>query len=351
MTWWSEGIPDQITDSMQASGYIGIALDLGSVTAPMLGGIVFKRCGYNAVFAMILGVIVLDIIFRLIMKEPQPRQDAEPVNPPEIIEVSMEKNTLKEKSSVYVTEIDDSSSMTSSTRSLDSNTRIPTMIRLLFSVRFVVALWGVLTLAAVFSGFETILPTTVHALFGWDSDGAGLMFLPLSIPALTGPLLGKMTDKYGGRFFLAGSFLVLCPSLVLLRLVTQDNMAHKVLLCSLLFIVGCCLAIIPQPLFSEVAQRSEELSRQDQEAGLRKKGCSGGYYGQAYGYFNMAWSLGNTVGPLLCGFIVESRGWATATLALGVLSGLTAIPVVLYCDGWWFSARRKSPELPERQDV
>lgn len=317
--------------------------------APVLGGVVFKHCGYNAVFGLILAVLGVDTICRVAMVEP-PRQrqeegeeeDEDEEEDTAVIpkgEVS-ETTSLDLKTSLHIENVNHASGA----ESHRTKAHLPAMIRLLFSVRFVAALWGVLTLAVVFSGLEAIIPTTVHTRFGWDSEGSGLLFLPLSLPAMAGPVLGKMTDTYGGRWFLAGSFVVLCPALVLLRLVTEDRVDHKVLLCFLLFAVGCCMAIIPQPLFSEVAHRSRELSRQDKEAGRgSKKTRSGGYYGQAYGYYNMAWSLGNTLGPLLCGFTVEASGWKTATLALGVLSGVTALPVVLCCEGWWFDRRREGP--------
>jgi MFS family permease len=50
-------------------GYIAIALNSGTFAGPMLGGIVFAEMGYDAVFAMTLGLIALDIALRLMMIE------------------------------------------------------------------------------------------------------------------------------------------------------------------------------------------------------------------------------------------------------------------------------------------
>ncbi|KAI5362876.1 Putative major facilitator superfamily, MFS transporter superfamily [Septoria linicola] len=271
----------------EASGYVGIALNAGSVTAPLLGGVVFERHGYNTVFGLILSQNL-------------------PLSEGTLVDEEACSHDSKNEAGVQITEIDHSRSTTSREQHpLSVHPRLPAMIRLLFSIRFLVALWGVFTLAAVYSGFETVLPITVHQLFDWNAEGSRLIFLPLAIPSLAGPLLGKLTDKYSGRWFVAGSFLTLCPALVLLRLISHNSM------------------------------------KQERAAGFVGFGRRKGYYGQAYGYFNMAWALGNTVGPILCGFIAENQGWATATMALGILAGVTAIPVVLYCDGRLFSVEDK----------
>ncbi|KAF2208972.1 hypothetical protein CERZMDRAFT_48274 [Cercospora zeae-maydis SCOH1-5] len=322
----------------EAAGYLGISLNAGTVAAPALGGMIFKRSGYDAVFAAILGVIGLGILFLLIMKEREPIASSDRPSFERTSENTLLQVEPKTESEESTSKPDESSSaeVPSTQSSMPLHSKKPAMIRILFSSRFLVALWGVFTLSAVFAGFETVLPITVNELFGWDAESSGAVFLPLSLPAIAGPLIGKLTDKYGGRWFLAGAFLVLCPALVILRVVDQDTSGQKAILIVLLLIIGCCLAIILEPLFGEIAHRSRELAREDLDAG---EDCPRGYYGQAYGFFNMAWALGDTLGPLLCGFVVEARGWAMGTLALGVLCGVTAVPVVMFCDGWLLAKR------------
>ncbi|CAK1358661.1 unnamed protein product [Cercospora beticola] len=323
----------------EAAGYLGISLNAGSVAAPSLGGTVFKHHGYNAVFAVMLAVIGLSMIFLLIMKERDPGLHLVRVNSQRTGENALLGAESKSYPHLPEPQRDETSSaeVPSTMYSLPVHCNRPAMLRILCSGRFLVALWGVFTLAAVFAGFETVLPITVNELFGWDAEGSGAVFLPLSLPAIAGPLIGKLTDKYGGRWFIAGAYLALCPALILLRLVEYNTSSHKAVLIVLLLIIGCCLAIILEPLFGEIAHRSRELSQQDRDAGIESRT---GYYGQAYGFFNMAWALGDTLGPILCGFVVEARGWAMGTLALGVLCGVTAVPVVLFCDGWLLKNRK-----------
>lgn len=318
----------------EASGYIGIALNAGSITAPLLGGIVFAKSGYDAVFALILSVVAVDILFRLVMKERPRTEKGEPD-----FDTVTDPEALKKQMIIEITPV--ASSMNSSEEDLikalpqkSTTSRLPGFMRLLFSVRFLVALWGIVMLASTFSGIETILPLAVKSAFGWNSMGSGLIFLPLSVPAVLGPVVGKLTDRFGvGRWFAGSAFLVLCPTLIALRFVQSNSMNQKALLCILLAIVGLCLTMILEPLFAEVTLRAGELEKEDISA-RNDNSKHPGYYAQAYAHFNMAWALGNVLGPLVAGLLVDAAGWKTATLALGLFCGGSAIPVTLWCTGF-----------------
>ena len=89
------------------------------------------------------------------------------------------------------------------------------------------------------------------------------------------------------------------------------------------------------PLMAEFTYVVE--AKEKQQPGLF--GASGAY-AQAYSLFNSAWAAGSVVGPLWAGFIQEKAGWATMTWTLGLLSAVSAVPVLLYTGG--FIARRQS---------
>lgn len=378
---------------LEHAGYIGIALNLGSLTAPLLGGVVFSKCGYDAVFAMILGVLVLDTLFRVMLRPEAEEQgndssllatletataieatNAEPVrrdltekteDTTTTITSAEEARKTREDISEETSVPTESSSSPPSTNLTKTNTvssrfhRFPAMIRLLFSARFITALWGVMVLAAIMSGFETVLPLHVNSTFHWTSLGSGLIFLPLSLPSLLGPLCGKLTDRYGGRYFISTSFAILSPTLILLRFVGHNSMNQKVLLCALLAIIGLCLAMILEPLFAEMGARAEGMGceeegrrRDDEKAGSRNSVAKTlSYHGQAYSYFNMAWALGDTVGPLLVGLVVDASGWSMAMLAMGLLCGVTAAMSLLWCEGWVFTAGKRKKSIKVADEV
>ena len=146
--------------------------------------------------------------------------------------------------------------------------------------------------------------------------------------------VSRMMGKSG--LDVEGCFLIMCISLVLLRLVEQDRPDQKALLCILLVLIGSCMTLALEPLLAEITGGATRLDAEDAAAGV----IGTGSYGQAYALFNMAWAGGNTVGPLGAGFIIEQAGWKTMTWPLGLLSGVTAVPVLLWCGGWFFSKRK-----------
>ncbi|QPH16608.1 hypothetical protein C2857_001292 [Epichloe festucae Fl1] len=71
---WSVGLAlvvDTVSSERvgQAMGWVGIALSLGTLTSPLLGGIVYGKGGYYEVWVMCFAIIVVDIVFRVLVIE------------------------------------------------------------------------------------------------------------------------------------------------------------------------------------------------------------------------------------------------------------------------------------------
>lgn len=221
--------------------------------------------------------------------------------------------------------------------------RLPPVITLLASRRLDAALFGCLVQAALLTSFDSILPLYVQDIFHWDSIGAGLIFLPLTLPSFAGPVIGYLADKHGTRWLGTAGFILAIPPLVLLRLVDHDNIRQKVLLCGLLFIIGITLNLILVPLMAEITYAVEA------KAAKRPPGYfgKGGAYAQAYGLFNMSFAGGSMAGPLLAGLIRAHSGWGTTTLVLGCVSAVSAIPTLIWGGGSIFKERRLKKQKRE----
>lgn len=50
-------------------GYCLAAQNVGMVIAPILGGVLFERCGYYVVFAVVVILLMLDLILRLVITD------------------------------------------------------------------------------------------------------------------------------------------------------------------------------------------------------------------------------------------------------------------------------------------
>lgn len=382
----------------QAMGYVGLSMSLAILVAPLLGGIVFAASGYYAVFAMAFGLIVLDIILRVVMIEKKvaakwiPRGNADEqqkqeqsaseqlqVEDPEMTTIDIEMTSIKPES-----EPEPASSSPGpggetkqpAAEVLPENapvlvtqlaSRLPPMIYLLSSRRLMNALWACMIQASLLTAFDTILPLYVRDTFHWNSLGAGLIFLPIVVVSFLGPVVGFYSDKYGPRWFATVGFIVACPFLILLRLVHKDSLDQKVLLCALLALIGVTLTLVsawnrarlfcaPQtytdqtaifqvltPMMAEITYAVDAKTRRHPPGFFGKNGA----YAQAYSLFNMAWAAGTLIGPLLAGMINQRAGWGVTTLILGIVSLVTAIPTAIWTGGSiWKKRRRDREEAP-----
>lgn len=330
----------------QAMGYVGLAMSMGVLLAPLLGGVVFENAGYYSVWAMAFGLIGLDIVLRLIMVERKIAVKWDPQFEPKRAEATPGEQKTVDRQLVEKTdgtESDDNktkgypsdASDRQAHQDHESDThekwfnRLPPVFKLLASRRLVCSLWAVLIQSALLTSFDSILPLFTKNTFGWNATGAGLIFLPIVVPTFVGPYIGHLSDKQGPRWYATAGFVGCCPFIILLRLVDHDSLKQKVLLCALLALIGLFLTLALTPEMAEVT-----YAVMDKES-RRPKGYYGknGAYAQAYSLFNMAWAAGCMVGPLLAGLVVNSKGWPTATLILGCVSIFTALPVVVWTGG------------------
>ena len=365
-------------------GYVGLSMSLAFLLAPLLGGVIFAKAGYYSVFAMAFGLIGLDVCLRLAMIEKKMAKrwtqvEASPeaenavsdagraqqkIDDP--IELSNQPTFPEEDQIRSVQEPNcDAASPTISTDKFPETAaeahapenvpslfkrfiqHLPPFIFLLSSRRVLSALWASIMQASLLTAFDSILPLFVRDTFHWNSIGAGLIFLPMVLASAVGPVIGWASDKYGPRWFTTAGFVFACPFLILLRLIDHDTLDLKILLCALLAMVGVGLTLALTPLIAEIAYAVDAKAKRHPPGFFGKNGA----YAQAYSLFNMAWAAGCLIGPLLGGLINQSHGWGTTTLILGCVSGVTAIPVVIWTGGSIFKKARKRRREGEQSEV
>jgi MFS family permease len=284
----------------QAMGYVGIAMSLAYLLGPLLGGIVFNRfvismittrvtliltyshsAGYNAVFAMAFALLGIDAILRLLMIEKSVAANWGAEAPEVITDVEHKGSTEDHKADpeCHTPEIE-TPAVTPGKR------RLPTVFSLLASYRLDAALFGCFISAALLTSFDSILPLYVNQLWGWDSIGAGLIFLAVTIPSFAGPFIGEYADKHGVRWLATTGFIITAPCFILMRLVDHEGIRQKVLLCALLALIGLGVTLSLTPLMAEVSYAV------DAQGAKRPAGFFGknGAFAQAYGLFNMAYA-------------------------------------------------------------
>ncbi|KAK6863993.1 MFS transporter-like protein [Apiospora arundinis] len=330
-----------------AMGYVGIAMSVGLIIAPVVGGAVYSAAGYYAVYYIAFGVVALDILLRLFMIEKKvARQwikDEKPTSTAESngdVEKQMKTagNTAAESPSTQVggaastgtkenTGEPEPASQSQPVQATPQykRSKLRPILVLIKSPRLLAALYGLFAQAGIMMGFDAVLALFVNETFGWTSTAAGIMFLALFLPGFVAPGVGWLADRYGAKWPSVGGFVTCVPLLVCLRFVTENTVAHKVLLCVLLAILGCALVFSNTPLMAEITYVIDE-----KEAEYPGIFGEKGVYGIGYGLFTMAFALGGTIGPLFAGYLNAGPGWGTMTWASAVWSASGAVVVFFW---------------------
>ncbi|RMZ38703.1 hypothetical protein AFCA_011619 [Aspergillus flavus] len=311
-----------LTDSVsfdnlgQVIGYLGSSVALGFLLGPLIGGILYEKSGYQAVFAMAFVIVGVDLLMRVA-----------------VIEKKVARRWLLEDSETsqsgphaggYNTFGDTSEPSDSES----PKSRKPALFLVICQPRIMISSWALLVHGLLYSAFDATIPVFVETRFHWGPLGAGLTFLPSAITAFFEPYFGYLSDRYGARKVTLTGFLVLSIPLVCLRFVESNTTSHIALLITLLTFIGLFMNLCVPALYVETQQVLEDMER-ERPGIFGKKGA----VAQAFGVQTMAQFLGLFVGPLWGGFIEYRFGWKNMSWTLALLAGLTAVPMLWLSNG------------------
>ena len=319
----------------QAVGITGIPMSIGPIVGPILGGVIYAQGGYYAVFGLMFAMLGIDAVLRVIMIEKRVAQkwlEANAVLQSDMPNLQPEFNPTTgshpcpESCDTSHTIIEIGDEIANATPSY----RNPSRFKSLLSFRMLVGVAGGLLQSSLNVAFDSTLPLTVNALFGWNQTGQGLIFITILLPSLLQPVFGAMSDRYrqGRRLLAAGGCLLATPAYVLLRLVTHDTLGQKTLLCVLLVIIGLAMAIAMPAIIAEIGAIVADVEKNDPRALKRSVIATG------WSLVNASYAAGCLVGPLFAGLIRNAAGWNTTTWCLGLLSAFTGVFLLLCLGGW-----------------
>jgi len=279
-------------------GFVFSGMEFGVLVSPFLAGVVYQRAGYFAVFAMIFGVIGLDVVLRFFMiekKEAYTRwaQDHRYVIDYNVVE---EERDFPESDSDYAGSSEESTDMEFRSE------EYPTL--------------------------PTMAPDELSPLFARNIEAHG----------------SKLAQAfgYGPRLVCLTGFAITTPAFVLLGLVKDDTIVDQVVLCLFLLLTGgfiphspglqvltpasgVGLNLILAPLAADMFHEVEILAESHPETF-----GNAGAYAQAYSLLCSAMGLGTALGPILAGTLFEKTGWQTTQNALAVVCLLGSVGVYLY---------------------
>ncbi|KAL8726062.1 MAG: hypothetical protein Q9166_006941 [cf. Caloplaca sp. 2 TL-2023] len=300
-------------DIGKAMGYTSMALSSGLLLGPFLGGVLYEYGGYFHVFLPALGLVVVEIILRLMIVEPKISRGSLTA-----VGNSDEVNTSRASHKTWDREAEPLLVKPKDSRSA--------FAVLLCSPRFLVAMLSLFVVNSIGCGFDGVLGPYIKDEFDLRATHAAALFLALALPMFLAPISGALTDRYGAKWPAAGGFLIAIPSLILLRLITAGTTMPFLKLVVLLIFVGIAFALAMPPLRVEASKVVEALER-------KKPGVFGEYgaYSQAYGLINTAIAAGGMVGPLYAGYVRVWLGWAALSLSMGIVSAVMLVLLLLFC--------------------
>ncbi|GAA6020653.1 hypothetical protein JCM10207_007811 [Rhodosporidiobolus poonsookiae] len=333
-------------------GQVMMGFSVGQAIGPPVGGTLYHRLGYKAPFVFSLVLVGVDMLLRLLLIEkhvargyierghmiegfeaPGWGEDAKEEGeetvvagegkgegmrdgplplaentPHEGAKVQARKAAVAEEAAPAVEEkrwlpeeIIGFYIMTTSPRAL-------TNLFLTFINGFIVG--------GLFDAAMTIYLETEYAL---SSLGAGLVFLGVVAPTfVASPLSGWLSDKYGTKWPMFLGVLISIPAYPLL--IIRGPLALFVFF---LVLIGIGVAFFLTPVTVDLSICAADTPMLQTA--------------HVFGIFNLAFSLGSLVGPILAGQVVKAVQIHRAWIILAALSaGLTAVAlpgVVLYVGG------------------
>lgn len=329
-----------------AMGFLNLPIALGTVSGPVVGGLVYHYYGYVAVFLSAFILIALDLTLRLLVLERDREHQTDSqshghwagLKDPEDTAYSPsssinETSNLSPSHATYGATVDNSGNVDEVTplagssvnhvkdaaqeslSEIPSHPRRSATLELVLMPRMQVCLLGDFMENVIITGLEAVLPLQLKTLLGYNSKDVALVVMMLAIPSFSGPLVGYLGERYGPRRLISLGFAGLSPLLVTLRIMAQPNFDQVELLCVLLVMIGVCLNVVLTPLFLEVTYLVDERAA---VVGSRK------VYTQAYALMGIACASGSSCGPLLGG-LKDYVGWRSLTLGAGLICAFCAV--------------------------
>lgn len=220
--------------------YAMICQNSALTVAPVVGGLVFDKLGYDAVLIICFVLVAIDILMRLLLVENSARASRNGLEPGPKRSPGLQ-SPLATSGPDDSFPVDDRTPLLNNAHKTTSKSSvsswyafiiIATCPRVLASLICFASIWVLQT------SFDAVLPYKVRDLFGWSSTGSGLIFLPIVLPAFFSPTSDNLYARWGARRVAALVFFLGIPAFASLAVIQHDDLLNRILLCTFLFLSG-----------------------------------------------------------------------------------------------------------------
>lgn len=335
----------------------GVSTALGMFLGPFLGGVVYEKVGYYPVFYVCFGILSADVALRFFMLE---KSQLHVLRHKRAIELSQQDaSTLSPELQTYMNRyidfVDDYPVVQARQEELQKEFgtyitmfgrryRVPVIFALLKNIRVANGVFLGIALAWAMTSIDSTVPLHLEKIFHFNSLQVGLVFLALAVPSVFEPIIGKVSDRFGSKYIISIGFLLLAPCMILLRLPTHKSKDQIVLFVALLALVGFFIMSVASPILGEMTMSVLEVEARHPGIFGKNKG-----FGQAYGLFNVGFSIGSVVGPFQAGATIDSVGWNMMTISLGIVCIITSIIAFMFAGGNIFKDTKKKNQTNDER--
>ncbi|KAG2200916.1 hypothetical protein INT47_003151 [Mucor saturninus] len=272
---------------------------VGFAIGPAVGGFLYEYGGFAAPFLFCAAFAVLNFLAIVWLAEPKHEHIEETSD-----HVSRAQEDIEDESTPLI------------------NSKKPkvklTMISLLKNWRILSCVLCVTVSASVFAGIEPALPIHLQDNFNASASTIGLIFVAMVIPAFLAPVIGHISDKIGRQAIIATGMVLMAVASPLVAL----NYSSIYYIIPPLMVFGLSSPVTLTPILPEMGETVHEMG--------------GAAYAQVYALYNMAYSIGMFVGPVVAGLIMSASGFETLMLVFATAL-LLCSPIMLN----WAAVYRK----------
>jgi hypothetical protein len=318
-------------------------MQLADLLHRFLGGLLYRKTGYQGVAAASFAVLAVDFLMRVLVIEKKVAHRYEVGDPnsqytPGAAPGQVDREEEGEESNAN--DGDEEQPLLPKNRAEEElEYRLPEdksriahaipILPCLSNASLLTSLWLALVQAILLGACDATITTVSRDLFNFDSLEAGVLFLPIGLVDLVcSPLAGWIVDRRGTKLVSVVSFTFLVPILILLRLPQAGGIKQVVLYGGLLGLLGIGLSGTGAPSIVEAGSVMEKYHEYN-----RDFFGESGPYAQLYGLNSMMFNLGLTVGPELAGELKGIMGYGNMNIVLAGICAVTAILSAMFIGG------------------
>ncbi|KAL4929907.1 MFS transporter [Aspergillus undulatus] len=324
-------------------------ITIGTVSGPMLGGVLLGWVGYWSAWAVPMGLLFLDMIARLVMIQPEPGSEkshtsldkakcstpcdvAASNSPRDVEEIHTETSPLL-PSSTSTTEVGPDTETevgTDGASVVESHNFYAVVLK---DIGVWTSILNTCVQAAIRAGFNATLPVHLRDTFNWGPSPVGATFFALQVPIVfLSPILGWVRDRFGTRYPTMAGWVLLCPLLCCLGIpgsgISWASGSQKVEEATFIACI-CGIGLVMPFTQGAGALHMRNLVQKLEKESPNIFGPNGGR-ARCFALISVSFNTGLTLGPALTGWLFGSIGYCYMNFVLASICLAVAVITFIF---------------------